>query len=202
MCLRLSYLFSSFRKFEAEKKFIEESGERQSEFRSLMEIPLVRNRTTIIEAPDHGRLRTREIEEQFHFIFIGVERSERAEILCARIALGDHFFSSAPGEFRLAVFYSDDVGHHPGVAAVPVGKRMDLRNKLVMKPDETLVEREWLVFQPILHVADELWNALQNLAGIAANVQFMLAIRSRPLPYLAEHFGVEGADVRFVQRVR
>jgi hypothetical protein len=32
--------------------------------------------------------------------------------------------------------------------------------------------------------------------GITANVQFMLAISSRPLPDLVEHFGVQSADVR------
>jgi hypothetical protein len=45
-----------------------------------------------------------------------------------------------------------------------------------MKSDEAFVEQECLVFQPILNVAEELSNALQNVAGITADVQFMLAI--------------------------
>ena len=140
------------------------------------------------------------MEERLHVVFIGVERTERGEILCARVTFRNKTCSCSPGEFWLTVLYSEHLGHHARVAAVSVGKRMDFRNKLVMKSDEAFVQ-ECLVFQPILNVAEELWNALQNVAGITANVQFMLAISSRPLPDLVEHFGVQRADVRFVQRV-
>ncbi len=105
------------------------------------------------------------MEERLHVVFIGVERTERGEILCARVAFRNEVCCCSPGEFRLTVLYSEYVGHHARVAAVSVGKRMDFRNKLVMKAGEAFVEQECLVFQPILNVAEELWNALQNVAG-------------------------------------
>ena len=54
----------------------------------------------------------------------------------------------------------DDVGDHARVSPVSVGKRMDFRNQLMMKANQAFVDRERLVFQPILNVADELWDTL------------------------------------------
>ena len=80
------------------------------------------------------------MEERFHVVFISVERAERGEILGARVAFRNELCSCSPGEFRPTVLYSEYVGYHARVAAVSVGKRMDFRNKLVMKADEAFVE--------------------------------------------------------------
>src|SRR5215472_8456674 len=106
----------------------------------------------------------------FTSFFICVEGAECDEIPSARIAFGDQVFSSSPSKFRQAELDGDHVGDQAGMAPVSVGKRMDFRNKLMMKANQTFVDRKCLVVQPIPDVANELWNTLRNFARITAYV--------------------------------
>ena len=147
------------------------------------------------------RSRARELEQGFHVIFIGIERAKRGEISGASIALSDQVFSSTPGEFRLAVFYNDDVGHHAGMASVSVGERMN-SGQLMMKTKQRVVYRERLVLQPASRVGEELGNSLHDLFRVAADVPLRQTIDTCLFPDVVEHAAMQFPDVRFFKRVR
>ena len=87
------------------------------------------------------------------------------------------------------------------MAAVPVGKGMNLGDELVMEANQTFVDREGLFVEPVLRVPKQLWNALRDFPWVAANVQFMSSVGPGPLPYLVEHFRVQCPEIGFFQGI-
>jgi hypothetical protein len=138
------------------------------------------------------------VEQQFHVVFICVERGE---IPGARIARGNEIFSNAPSEFRLAVLYGDDVGDHSRMTAVSIRERMNSR-QLVMKTKQRFVHRERFVFQPVSRVGDKLEYSLRDLFRVATDVLLRLTVGTRPFRDVVEHAMVQFPDVRFCGSVR
>jgi hypothetical protein len=94
-------------------------------------------------------------EKELHVVFVRAQRAQRGEVCGARVR--DEIFSGTPGKFGMTQLHGDD---HARVAFVSVRKRMDFRNEVMMKANQAFVDRERLVFQPILNaVAEEAANS-------------------------------------------
>src|ERR1700685_287077 len=132
---------------------------------------------------------------------VDIQCAERREISGARRPLGDQILSRAPGEFRASVLHCDDIRDHPRVPTVSVREGGDFRNEFVVEAKNAFIDGKDLVVDPVLRIGKELWDSLEDLAGIASDVQPILAVRSRPFPNFVEHLAVESSDVRLVQGI-
>ena len=78
-----------------------------------------------------------------------------------------------------------EIGHHAGMAAIAIGKRVD-ENELMMEPHGDFGCGVSFPGYPKLYIVKELSQALRNIGGINADVFAGCSVCARPRPDIAK----------------
>ena len=106
--------------------------------------------------------------------------------------------AAPPTEARLAQAFDEQVGHHPGLASVAIGKGVD-GHEAMMEADGDFIGRKGGMVDLVAHVVEQFFELNTDVEPIDTDVLVGLAKLAGPLPGFAEHLAMELAQKAFAE---